>query len=48
MNEVSKLIKIVGPCRVYIPINLDLSAFGDRRDTEYDNRNISPESDFLA
>ena len=48
MEEVSKLVEVVRPCRVHILIDLDFSAFRDRRNTEYDNRNISTESGFLA
>jgi hypothetical protein len=47
MEEVSKLVEVVGPCRVHILIDLNFSSFRDRRNTENDNRNISTESGFV-
>jgi hypothetical protein len=40
MEKISKLVEVVGPRNVNILVDLYLSAFRDRRNTKYDNRNV--------
>jgi hypothetical protein len=43
MEKVSKLVEVVGPCKVDVLVDLHLSAFRNSRNTKNDNRNVLAE-----
>jgi len=48
MEKLSKLVEVVRPCHVNILVDLHLSTFRDRRNTENDNRNVLTETSLPA
>ena len=48
MEKLSQLVEVIGPCNVDIFANLNLRAFGNRRNTKNDDRNILTETSLSA
>jgi hypothetical protein len=48
MEKLSKLVEVVRPCHVDVCVDLHLSAFRDRRNTENDNRDVLTETSLPA